>query len=67
MSAKLISRKELMDEYGLGRRGAEALMLQVPNVRLEGMRKRYVWRRDAERYLAERTEKKPARKRRAAA
>ena len=43
-----------MDELGVKRAAAEAIMRQLPKIRLDGVRKVYVQKADVERYLSER-------------
>lgn len=54
-TSKLLDSRQIQEEYGLKRAVAETAMCQVPVVRLPNVRKRYVWRADFERYLAEHT------------
>ena len=43
-----------MDELGVKRAVAEAIMRQLPKIKIEGVRKVFVRRADVERYLNER-------------
>lgn len=62
MSDTGLDRKGLYDcarlagELGVSRRAAEAIMRQLPKVKIEGLRKVYVVGSDVARYLGERTE-----------
>lgn len=51
----LVDCKQLMDELGVKRNVAEAIMRALPKVTVEGVRKVYVRRADVARYLEERT------------
>jgi hypothetical protein len=64
---KLMDAGTIMAELGIKRAGAEALMRELPKVRIEGHRAAYVKRADLERYLEEHTEHVMARKSRYAA
>ena len=50
----LIDCRGLMDELGVKRAVAEAIMRQLPKIKIEGVRKVFVRRADVERYLNER-------------
>jgi len=50
----LIDCKGIMEELGVKRSAAEAIMRQVPKITIEGHRKVFVRRADVERYLSER-------------
>jgi hypothetical protein len=50
----LIDCRGIMDELGVKRAAAEAIMRQLPKIRLDGVRKVYVQKADVERYLSER-------------
>ena len=50
----LIDCRGIMDELGVKRAAAEAIMRQLPKIRLDGVRKVYVQKADVERYLNER-------------
>ena len=52
---ELLDCKRLMNETGLTRAAAEALMRRVPVVVIEGLRKNYVRRSDVAAYLEART------------
>ena len=51
----LLDAQALRSELGITRAAAEALMRRLPVVQIEGLRKTYVRREDARRYLDERT------------
>jgi len=52
----LIDCHGIMDELGVKRTAAEAIMRQLPKIKLDGVRKVYVQKADVERYLSEREE-----------
>jgi hypothetical protein len=52
---ELLDAKHLAAEVGVTRAAAEKIMEPLPEVRLPGLRKRYVRRSDVERLLAEHT------------
>jgi hypothetical protein len=58
----LLSVSMICKETKLKRAGAEALMRQLPKVRIEGHKAAYVKRCDLERYLEEHTEHVVARR-----
>jgi len=50
----LIDCKGIMEELGIKRAAAEAIMRQLPKTTIDGHRRVYVYRADVERYLSER-------------
>jgi hypothetical protein len=52
---ELLDAKALQAELGVTRAAAEAIMRRLPVVQIEGLRKVYVRRTDAHRYLEEHT------------
>lgn len=52
---QLLDCKALQAELGVSRAAAEKIMEQLPELRLPGLRKRYVRRPDVERLLDEHT------------
>jgi len=50
----LIDARGIMDELGVKRTAAEAIMRQLPKIKLDDCRKVFVRRADVERYLSER-------------
>jgi hypothetical protein len=52
---RLLDAKGLQAELGITRAASEKLMEQLPEVRLPGLRKRYVRRPDVERLLEQHT------------
>lgn len=52
---RLLDCRSLMDELGVKRATAEAIMRQLPKIEIEDLRKVFVRREDVVRYLAERT------------
>jgi hypothetical protein len=52
---QLLDAKALQAELGVTRAAAEAIMRQLPAVRIEGLRKVYVRRSDVAKLIAERT------------
>lgn len=61
MSERLADKPELLDcatlarTYGVTRAAADKIMRKLPKVRIDGLRKTYVRRRDVERLLDEST------------
>lgn len=53
---KLIDCRGLMDELGVKRNVAEAIMRELPKVTVAGKRKCFVRREDVKRYIDERTQ-----------
>jgi hypothetical protein len=51
----LLDCRGLMDELGVKRATAEAIMRQLPVVQFDGLRRVYVRREDVQRHLEERT------------
>lgn len=51
----LMSCRQIMDEAGVKRASAEAIMAKLPKVFIEGHRRVFVYRADVDRYLKERT------------
>lgn len=64
---RFLSAAMIMEEFGIKRAGAEALMRDLPKVRITGHRAAYVKRVDLERYIDEHTEYVMARNSRYAA
>jgi hypothetical protein len=52
---ELVDCRGLIDELGVKRAAAEAIMRQLPKVQIDGLRKTFVRRADVARYLKERT------------
>lgn len=52
---ELLDCKQLMDELGVKRAAADAIMRQLPIVQFEGLRKTYVRRPDVARLIEART------------
>jgi len=52
---KLLDCRGVMDELGIKRATAEAIMRQLPKVTIAGHRKVFVRRSDVRRYIEERT------------
>lgn len=51
---QLIDARGIMSELGIKRSAAEAIMRQLPKIKLDDCRKVFVRRSDVERYLSER-------------
>lgn len=54
-NTKLLDRETLAKEYGIGERGVDRIFALVPNVRIPGYRRVFVWRSDVDHYLKQHT------------